>query len=349
MSAMRKICLLLLAASAAVPASAFMGPLPLTKQTARTQQRWAEGTRSATECQGRRQRSSVPNMAATAGMGGDAMLPEEETDIFALIRPLTEGPVFIGLQAVFVIALLGLVDAGFSGDWQARGLLSDAAAATARTACLTAGAAHVVLTAAAGFIAQAKGGELAGAAVTLATGPLGFLKVAALPDQEELEAIAASKAPPLSMVINTMELSDRQTPAAVVLSTSIKARQGREGTLRNLLESLVKETVENEKELVFTCTVNQDPEDRTTFFMLQRFPSPEAMSRYQNTDTFQAFTDGAEECIAEPMGLYMVNERSGKLGEPVHPFGPGGEGGRDDAIYSSPANLQGSLVPGAER
>lgn len=40
------------------------------------------------------------------------------------------------------------------------------------------------------------------------------------------------------------------------------------------------------------------------------------------------------------MGLYMVNERSGKLGEPVHPFGPGGEGGRDDAIYSSPANLQ---------
>lgn len=42
------------------------------------------------------------------------------------------------------------------------------------------------------------------------------------------------------------------------------------------------------------------------------------------------------------MGLYLVNERSGKLSEPVHPFGPGGEGGRDDAIYSSPANLQAS-------
>lgn len=25
--------------------------------------------------------------------------------------------------------------------------------------------------------------------------------------------------------------------------------------------------------------------------MLQRFPSPEAMSSYQNTDTFQTFTD----------------------------------------------------------
>lgn len=59
------------------------------------------------------------------------------------------------------------------------------------------------------------------------------------------------------MVINTLELSDRQTPSAVVLSTSIKAKKGREGTLRNLLESLVEETVDNQKDLVFTCTVNQ--------------------------------------------------------------------------------------------
>lgn len=68
---------------------------------------------------------------------------------------------------------------------------------------------------------------------------------------------AASKAPPLSMVINTMELSDKQAPAAVVLSTSIKAKKGREGTMRNLLENLVNDTLENQKHLVFTCTVNQ--------------------------------------------------------------------------------------------
>lgn len=54
------------------------------------------------------------------------------------------------------------------------------------------------------------------------------------------------------------------------------------------------------------------------------------------------FRQGAEVCVVEPMGLYLVNERSGKLGEPVHPFGPGGEGGRDDAVYSSPVNLQAS-------
>lgn len=45
-----RVCLLL-AASAAVPASAFVAPLRLpatATQTARTQQRWAEGARSAT-------------------------------------------------------------------------------------------------------------------------------------------------------------------------------------------------------------------------------------------------------------------------------------------------------------
>lgn len=67
-----------------------------------------------------------------------------------------------------MLALAGLVDAGFSGDWQARGVLSDAAADSARIACYTAAAAHVVLTGASAFIAQAKGAGLASAAATLA-------------------------------------------------------------------------------------------------------------------------------------------------------------------------------------
>lgn len=71
-------------------------------------------------------------------------------------------------QAIFVVALAGLIDAGFSGDWQARGYLSDTAADTARVACYTAAAAHVVLTGVSAFIAQAKGADLATAAITLA-------------------------------------------------------------------------------------------------------------------------------------------------------------------------------------
>ena len=43
----------------------------------------------------------------------------------------------------------------------------------------------------------------------------------------------------------------------------------------------------------------QDPEDRSAFFMLQRFPSPEAMSAYQNTGSFQEFTDVSFRAAAE--------------------------------------------------
>lgn len=71
-------------------------------------------------------------------------------------------------KAVFVLGVACLVDAGFSGDWQAQGVLSEAAADSARMACYTAAAAHVVLTGASAFVAQAKGADIASAAITLA-------------------------------------------------------------------------------------------------------------------------------------------------------------------------------------
>lgn len=51
MPAMRRVSgvCLLLAASAAVPASAFVAPLSLKTQTARSQQHWTRGARTATE------------------------------------------------------------------------------------------------------------------------------------------------------------------------------------------------------------------------------------------------------------------------------------------------------------
>lgn len=109
----------------------------------------------------------------------------------------------------------------------------------------------------------------------------------------------------------------------------------------------------------------------------QRFPSLEKMKQYQNAAPFlvrtcihfipmrveartpprslspthpfpppnnqlQEFTKQAFALLSEPLGLYIANERRGRLSEPNYPFGPGGEGGRDDAIYSSPTNLDGS-------
>ena len=78
--------------------------------------------------------------------------------------------------------------------------------------------------------------------------------------------------------------------------------------------------------------------------LLQRFRDELSLRKFQNTDEFKAFASGSKLVCDGPIGLYMTNERNGKLGQPVHPFGPGGEGGRDDAIYSSPTNLQGSAM-----
>ena len=44
------------------------------------------------------------------------------------------------------------------------------------------------------------------------------------------------------------------------------------------------------------------------------------------------------------MGVYMTRNEHNKISEPRYPFGPGGEGGRDDAIFSNPANTDGSLT-----
>ena len=89
--------------------------------------------------------------------------------------------------------------------------------------------------------------------------------------------------------------------------------------------------------------LDQDSEDRTNFLVLQRFTSVQAMSKHQNAAAFKDFTADAAILLAEPLGLYATNEREGALSEPVYPFGPAGEGGRDDAIYSSPRNIQGGL------
>lgn len=41
-------------------------------------------------------------MTAATGMGGTLPDVEDDVDVFASFRPLTEGPVFIGLQVCYV-------------------------------------------------------------------------------------------------------------------------------------------------------------------------------------------------------------------------------------------------------
>ena len=55
--------------------------------------------------QARRAACSPLSMTAAAGMGGTVPDVEDDVDVFASLRPLTEGPVFIGLQVDRMSAL----------------------------------------------------------------------------------------------------------------------------------------------------------------------------------------------------------------------------------------------------
>jgi quinol monooxygenase YgiN len=93
--------------------------------------------------------------------------------------------------------------------------------------------------------------------------------------------------PPLQMEISTLDINSRLSPNGVMLSTSIRTLPGSELAMRSALETLAAETKATQGSRVFTMAVNQDPEDRQNFFMLQRFPSVQAMSGHQQSDTFK--------------------------------------------------------------
>lgn len=188
-------------------------------------------------------------------------------------------------------------------------------------------------------------GGAAVAARTLLFGALELYRVGLLEDKEAIEIRRIRALPPLSMNIdsNTL-LSQGISPVGLLFTASMTAKEGNEYKVRRLLECLANDTREKCSGLVSSVVVDQDGEDRRNFLLLQRFPSVDAMRKYQNTLVFKTWSQKTVPLLDGPMGLYLANERNGQIEAPVHPFGPGGEGGRDDSIYSSPTNLQGSAT-----
>ncbi|GMI25240.1 hypothetical protein TeGR_g7501 [Tetraparma gracilis] len=177
--------------------------------------------------------------------------------------------------------------------------------------------------------------------VALLQGPLLLPNLSLMPDEEERRVMAVEALPPLSTPLSSLELrEDGIAPDCLVLTFSIRAAAGKQYKMRTILEEFSKSAAASPGTL--SSVANQDPEDNQNFMLLQRFRSSDAMRKFQNELEFKLFTAQMEPLLEEPMGLYACNERNGVMGMPVHPMGPGGEGGREDAIYSSPTNIQGS-------
>jgi quinol monooxygenase YgiN len=181
---------------------------------------------------------------------------------------------------------------------------------------------------------------------TFVFGGIDLLRVVLSDDKDAIDERKMNTLPPLQMHISSMEHMATAAPSAVLLNTNIMVKPGKENTMRKLLSKLHEKSTTDAslKNMILTFAINQDIQERNCFMMTQRFPDIKTMSAYQNLLPFKQFVTEAEDLLESPMGLYLVNERNGVMGNPVHTFGPMGEGGRDDSIYSSPVNLDGSMV-----
>lgn len=83
---------------------------------------------------------------------------------------------------------------------------------------------------------------------------------------------------------------------------------------------------------VLNFVVNQDPTDPAYFQVIQRFPGPSGMVAHQSGAAYSAFVRAAQPLLAESLGVYLCKESDGKIGQALYPWGPKGEGGRDDMV-----------------
>lgn len=142
------------------------------------------------------------------------------------------------------------------------------------------------------------------------------------------------------MDISSLGMAEDGIPANGILETmTIRAMLGSEKKLASKVAKLLE--VAQKHPLVLTAAASQNKDDPCDFMLLLRYESMENLRTHQASSKFKTALEAMEQDLEKPIGLYLVDEQHGELGMARHPFGPGGEGGRDDAIYSSRANKGG--------
>lgn len=126
---------------------------------------------------------------------------------------------------------------------------------------------------------------------------------------------------------------DGLSKTGLLQTMSLRAVAGAERRLSRQVAKLVEEMRGTSG--VLTATATQNPQDPGDFVIFIRYVSMQHMSNHQSGSGFKESLEKMEDLLERPIGLYLVEERLGEIGMARHPFGPGGEGGRDDAIYSS--------------
>lgn len=141
------------------------------------------------------------------------------------------------------------------------------------------------------------------------------------------------------MQISTLGMAqDGYTPNGLVETLTIRAAPGSERRLARQVGKLV--TSARADPSVLTAAATQNGEDPCDFMVFLRYGSMGEMQKHQTGSTFKQLLEAMSPQLEKPIGLYLADEQEGHIGMARHPFGPGGEGGRDDAIYSSRKRAQ---------
>jgi quinol monooxygenase YgiN len=118
-----------------------------------------------------------------------------------------------------------------------------------------------------------------------------------------------------------------------ILSTTIIVKPDAAQAMSKLLKDLSEHAELNRGESgVLQCAVNQSPEDPACFIVVERFDGRVSMTKHQQSAAYQNFIREAQPILQKPFGLHLCKERAGQLSPGYYPFGPSGEGGRDDMI-----------------
>ncbi|KAJ8908009.1 hypothetical protein NDN08_008110 [Rhodosorus marinus] len=121
----------------------------------------------------------------------------------------------------------------------------------------------------------------------------------------------------------------------MILTTTIVAKENSQDKMAVALKKLQDATVELEvPDVCKTIVVNQDPEELNVFQMIEVLVGLNGMTSHQKSSHYQTFIREAQPLLENSLGVHICRVRDGQVSDGLYPFGPGGEGGRDDMVYS---------------
>jgi quinol monooxygenase YgiN len=119
-----------------------------------------------------------------------------------------------------------------------------------------------------------------------------------------------------------------------ILSSRIVCKPQSLQSARQIIRKFVQESRGKEfpKRLV-SISCHEDPDNPGVFMLIEVFQTQLAMVEYQKESLYQSFLRQLQPLMEEPLGVHLSKERKGKILSSFYPYGPGGEGGRDDMVY----------------